>query len=171
MPKIYLSIGSNIDRNRNIPSSLRALSETFGHLVLSSTYETAAVGFDGPPFFNIVVLFESDLELRRVAEIAREIEIDHGRTQKSSKFSARSLDLDILLYGDLVVNDGRIQIPRDDILRYAFVLEPLAEIAPDETHPITKKKFSELWHAYNKNGLDQKIVSVPWSSENVNQTS
>ena len=161
MPKVYMSIGSNIDRNKNIPSSLRALSERFGHLVLSSIYETAAVGFDGPPFFNIVVLFESELELRRVAEIAREIEIAHGRTQKSSKFSARSLDLDILLYGDVVMKDDKIQIPRDDILRYAFVLEPLAEIAPNEIHPVTKMKFSELWNAYDKNGLDQKIISLP----------
>lgn len=162
MAKVYLSIGSNIAREINIPSALKSLNDSFGELVQSSIYETSAVGFDGPPFFNAVVMFKSNLALEEITQTIRQIEIDHGRTKKSSKFSARSLDLDILLYGDSVVNDEKINIPRDDILKYAFVLEPLAEIAPDETHPISGKKFYRLWDEYDKSNLEQKKIAPPW---------
>jgi 2-amino-4-hydroxy-6-hydroxymethyldihydropteridine diphosphokinase len=162
MPEVYLSIGSNINRERNIASALQELRNLFGKLRLSSVYETEAVGFDGPPFYNLTILFHSDEPVHQIAKILREIEIRHGRTHKCAKFSGRTLDLDILLYGDLVLKEGKLQIPRDDIIRYAFVLEPLAEIAPDQRHPVTHEKFSVLWSKFDKKGLDQKIVTVPW---------
>ncbi len=166
MPKVYLSIGSNINREFNFPSALRMLSDKFGDLTQSSIFETTAVGFEGPPFFNAVVMFDSDIELLEIAQIVRQIEIDHGRTKKSSKFTARSLDIDILLYGYLIVNEKSIKIPRDDILKYAFVLEPLAEIAPNETHPISGKMFNLLWAEYDKSGLEQKKIVPPWTTTN-----
>ncbi|MGH8558706.1 MAG: 2-amino-4-hydroxy-6-hydroxymethyldihydropteridine diphosphokinase [Methylococcales bacterium] len=162
MPDVYLSIGSNIDREKNISSAIKELHKLFGELRFSSVYETDAVGFEGPPFYNLTILFHSEKPVREIAKMLRDIEIRHGRTHKSAKFSGRTLDLDILLYGDLVLKDDKLQIPRDDIIRYAFVLEPLAEIAPGQRHPVTHERFSELWDQFDKTGLGQKIVDAPW---------
>ncbi|MGR9117636.1 MAG: 2-amino-4-hydroxy-6-hydroxymethyldihydropteridine diphosphokinase [Gammaproteobacteria bacterium] len=152
MPIGYISIGSNINKEANIPSSLKALTQAFGQLQLSSIYETEPVGFIGDSFYNLIVRFESSLSAKEVAKQLKQIEIDHGRTQESQKFSARTLDLDLILYGDQVISDGRLQIPRAEIERYAFVLEPLAEIAPNEKHPISGKSYGELWQQFDKTG-------------------
>ncbi|MGH8475894.1 MAG: 2-amino-4-hydroxy-6-hydroxymethyldihydropteridine diphosphokinase [Methylococcales bacterium] len=162
MPKIHLSMGSNIDRETHISSALRELGELFGELAISSVYETLAVGFEGPPFFNLVVSFQSDEPLLELAKALREIEIRHGRAQKCAKFTDRTLDLDILLYGDLIFKDDKFQIPRDDIMRYAFVLEPLAEIAPNERHPVTRERYLELWKEFDKSGLVQNVIEAFW---------
>ncbi|MGR9105364.1 MAG: 2-amino-4-hydroxy-6-hydroxymethyldihydropteridine diphosphokinase [Gammaproteobacteria bacterium] len=162
MPEVYLSIGSNIEREKNIGSALKELRELFGDLRLSSVYETDAVGFEGPPFYNLTLLFHSEEPVREIAKVLREIEIRHGRTRKPAKFSGRTLDLDILLYGDLVLHDERLQIPRDDIMRYAFVLEPLAEIAPDQCHPVTHERYCDLWDRFDKKGIEQKKIEAPW---------
>ncbi len=152
----FISIGSNIDKEVNIPSSIAALRNQFGKLVLSSLYETEAVGFEGDDFINLIVQFSSDLDAKTVAKTLRQIELDHGRTRDSRKYAARTLDLDLILFGDLIISDGRLQIPRDEIERYAFVLEPLAEIAPELPHPISKKSYAQLWSEYDKNKLKQK---------------
>lgn len=152
----FISIGSNIDKDIHVPSSIAALKKQFGELVLSSLYETEAVGFEGDDFINLIVQFSSDLDAKSVAKILRQIELDHGRTRDSRKYAARTLDLDLVLYGDLILNDGRLQIPRDEIEKYAFVLEPLAEIAGDLTHPISKKSYRQLWNEYDKNNLKQR---------------
>ena len=160
MPEGYISIGSNIDREKNISSSLLALKKHFGDLVVSSIYETEPVGFLGDPFYNLVVGFHSDLEVKAVGKLLKKIETDHGRTHNSKKFAARTLDLDLLLYGNLIVTDGRLQLPRDEITRYAFVLEPLAEIAPNLKHPITQETYSALWEKFDKTNLLQKRVGL-----------
>lgn len=157
----YISIGSNIDREHNIPSSLDALNKHFGKLVISSIYETEPVGFSGENFHNLVVKFESELEAKQVGKILRQIELEHGRTRDSQKFSARTLDLDLILFGDQVINEGRLRVPRDEIERYAFVLEPLAEIAGDHLHPITGKSYRQMWDEYDKTGLHQKKSLPP----------
>lgn len=162
MPTAYISIGSNIERDKNIPSSLTALAQCFGPLMVSSVYESEPVGFTGEVFYNLVVGVESDWEVKSIAKQLRQIEKEHGRTREAQKFSARTLDLDLILYGDLIVSDGRLQIPRDEIERYAFVLEPLAEIAPDLQHPISGKAYSALWQAFDKTGLSQKRVKPAW---------
>ena len=151
----YISIGSNIDKELHIPASLIALEQHFGKLIVSSIYESEAVGFTGAVFHNLIVGFDSDLEVKTVAKQLRQIELDNGRTRDSQKFSARTLDLDLILYGDLIISDGRLQIPRDEIERYAFVLEPLAEIAPNLTHPISGISYAELWQHFDKTDLKQ----------------
>ncbi len=161
----YISIGSNIDRDTNIPSSLAALKKELGNLEISSVYETAPVGFTGENFYNLVVKFESNLPAKQVAKILRQIELDHGRTRNCQKFSARTLDLDLILYGDQIINDGRLQVPRDEIERYAFVLEPLAEIAGEQLHPVSQKSYRQLWNEFDKNNLKQKKINPPWSVE------
>lgn len=148
MPIGYISIGSNINKEVNIPSSLKALKDIFGDLIISKTYETEPVGFVGASFFNLVVGFQSELPAKEVAKLLKQIELEHGRTREAQKFSSRTLDLDLILYGNQIISDGRLQIPRDEIERYAFVLEPLAEIAPNEKHPINGQTFHNLWQLY-----------------------
>jgi 2-amino-4-hydroxy-6-hydroxymethyldihydropteridine diphosphokinase len=159
----YISIGSNIDKDLHIPASLDALESAFGELTISSVYESEPVGFTGDIFYNLVVGFESDLEVKAVAKQLRQIELDNGRTRDCQKFSARTLDLDLILYGNLIVNDGRLQIPRDEIEHYAFVLEPLAEIAPNLKHPISLQSFAGLWGQFDKTNLKQKRITPSWN--------
>ena len=162
MPQGYISIGSNIDKDKHILASLQALEQHFGKLTISSIYESEPVGFTGDTFYNLVVGFNSELAVKEVAKKLRQIELDNGRTRDSQKFSARTLDLDLLLYDDLILNDGRLQIPRDEIERYAFVLEPLAEIAPTLKHPISHLSYAELWEKFDKTFLKQKRVRPAW---------
>lgn len=156
----YISVGSNIDKQRNIPSSLSALRKQFGAIEISSIYETEAVGFAGDSFYNLVVRFQSGLMAKEVAKTLRQIELDHGRQRDSQKFSSRTLDLDLILYGEQVLSDGRLQLPRDEILHYAFVLEPLAEIAGEERHPVSGKRYADIWGDFDKNGLQRQIVQL-----------
>ncbi|MGZ8162109.1 MAG: 2-amino-4-hydroxy-6-hydroxymethyldihydropteridine diphosphokinase [Methylobacter sp.] len=164
MPRGYISIGSNIDKDKNIPASLKALKQHFGKLTISSIYESEPVGFSGDAFYNLVVGFDSDLDMPEVAKRLRQIELDHGRTRECKKFSARTLDLDLILYGDLIMNDGSLKIPRDEIERYAFVLEPLAEIAPTLKHPVSYKNYAELWDKFDKSDIRQKRIKPAWIS-------
>lgn len=158
MTRAYISVGSNIDRDKHIAAGLLALKQAFGGLIVSSLYESEPVGFTGDVFYNLVVGFDSELDASTVAQQLRQIEIANGRTPDSKKFSARTLDLDLILYGDLIVNDGSLQIPRDEIDRYAFVLEPLAEIAPTLKHPVHHLSYAELWQKMNKGNTLQRRI-------------
>lgn len=149
MARVYVSIGSNIDQRRNIRSCLEALRSYFGELLLSRVYENKAVGFDGDNFYNLVAGFETDREVHEVAAILREIEESHGRVRGSEKFSSRTLDVDMLLYDDLVLKENGLEIPRGEITRYAFVLKPLAEVDPERMHPTLQKSFARLWAEMN----------------------
>lgn len=149
MARVYISVGTNIEREKHLRSSLRALRVHFGRLFLSSVYESQAVGFEGAPFYNLVVGFDTERDPQRVNRILREIERDHGRDRSQPKFSARSLDLDLLLYDDLVVHEPALKLPRDEILEYAFVLQPLAEIAGERRHPLNGRRFRDLWAEFD----------------------
>lgn len=162
MARCYISIGSNIDRDIHIPSSLLALNQHFGELIISSIYESEAVGFSGDNFYNLVVGFDTDLDVKSVAELLKQIERDHGRIRESKKFSARTLDLDLLLFDDLIIEEGKLQIPRKEIEQYAFVLEPLAEIAPNSIHPILGLCYKELWHNFDKSDIKQTQINPEW---------
>lgn len=163
MPNGYISVGSNIGRDKNIPAGLRALEHQFGKLTVSSIYESEPVGFTGDSFYNLVVGFNSKSNVKEVAKQLRQIEWDNGRPGDSQKFSARTLDLDLILYDDLILDDGQLRIPRDEIERYAFVLEPLAEIAPTLKHPVSGASYAELWEKFDKANLKQKRVMPVWA--------
>jgi 2-amino-4-hydroxy-6-hydroxymethyldihydropteridine diphosphokinase len=100
--------------------------------------------------------------VKEVAQQLRQIELDRGRTRDCQKFTARTLDLDLILYGNLVLRDEQLQIPRDEIERYAFVLEPLAEIAPTLKHPVSHISYAELWDKFDKTNLKQKRITPSW---------
>ena len=121
MPEVYVSVGSNIDREANVREGLHLLAERFGALTSSSLYETESVGFNGPNFYNLVVGFETDLALPEVANILSDIEAARGRRRGGSGFDDRTLDLDVVLYGDTVNHESPFDVPRADILEYAFV--------------------------------------------------
>src|SRR3972149_481857 len=128
MPRVYVSIGSNIDREKNLRGAVRALATRFGPLTLSRVYETEAVGFAGDNFYNLVTAFDTEEPVEELSVTLARIEMQHGRTRGANPFAPRTLDLDLLLYGDLVRHDGACDIPRPDIKKYAFVLGPLAEL-------------------------------------------
>jgi 2-amino-4-hydroxy-6-hydroxymethyldihydropteridine diphosphokinase len=149
MPAVFVSIGSNVDRERNIRGAVAALQTRFGELTLSRVYQSEAEGFAGEDFYNLAARFETDQPIERLREQLAQIEAAHGRARSDARFGPRTLDIDILLYGDLIRHDGRIDVPRPEIRRWAFVLGPLAEIAPDARHPETGERFIDLWRAFN----------------------
>lgn len=150
MAQVYVSIGSNIDRAANIRAAISGLCAHYCDVVLSTVYETRAVGFVGDDFYNLVAGFETEHDLHRVAADLRELERAAGRGRVAERFVARTLDLDLLLYDDLVIDADGIRLPRDEILRYAFVLGPLAEIAGTRRHPVLGTTFGELWECFDK---------------------
>ena len=160
VPKAFVSIGSNLNKTRYIPASLIALEQHFGALNVSSIYESEAVGFSGASFYNLVVSFNSELSITELAAQLRDIETAHGRIRTGEKFSAHTLDLDLLLYDDWQFNQDGLRIPRPDIERYAFVLEPLAEIAPHLHHPVSGISYATLWQTFDKTDVKQHRINT-----------
>lgn len=161
MARVYVSVGTNIDRERNVRAALDALEAHYGSVQCSTIYETAAVGFDGDDFYNFVVGFDTGESPAEVAARLRAIEDANGRVRTGPRFSSRTLDLDLLLYDDLVLEEGRLQIPRDEIVHQAFVLAPLAEIAGERRHPLLGASFAQLWADFPKADLALRPVRLP----------
>ena len=157
MAWVWVSIGSNIDRENNIRGSLKALEAEFGALVVSPTYETPAEGFDGDAFYNLVAGFNTELTPTKLHAKLREIEHEFGRVRTNEKFNARTMDIDALTYDDQVTDEGGKHLPRDEIEKYAFVLKPLVDVAPDEIHPECGVSYAALWENFSgdKNVLIQ----------------
>jgi len=151
MAKIYISIGSNIDAEKNIRLAIHALQEHYGKLVLSSVYESEAVGFDGDNFLNLVASVKTEEDVHTVVATLRKIEDDNGRDRSGPRFSPRTVDLDLLLYDDLVISENGLELPRDEITKNAFVLLPLEEIAPQLIHPISGQTMCDHWLNFDKN--------------------
>ena len=159
MAQVYVSVGSNIDRELNIAAALQALTECYGDLRQSSVYESAAIGFDSEPFYNLVLGLTTQESPAVVQDRLHAIEDRCGR-QRTAALSARTLDLDLLLYDDRVLTDGKLVLPRDDINHYAFVLGPLAEIAGTARHPVSGVSYADMWAAFDDK--DQSLTRVDW---------
>lgn len=160
MSMLYISLGSNVKREYHVKHGLTELAKTFGALTLSSLYDSKAVGFNGSDFFNMVVGVETDYSIEEVAKLLRKIEVAFGREPNAKKFSPRTLDLDVLLYDELII-DKPVQIPRNEITKNAFVLWPLSEIAPMRLHPVLQKSYDQLWNEFNQGS--QSITQIPFS--------
>ncbi len=157
MAQIFISIGSNINKEHYIKAALAILPQHFDNVIYSSVFESESVGFEGNNFYNLVAAATTNLPLEEVCARLKQIERDHGRTPADKKFSPRTLDLDLLFF-DKVICDTPAQLPRDEITKNAFVLWPLAEIASDFIHPTVNLSIGELWQNYNKN--KQKLWKV-----------
>lgn len=167
MALVYVSVGSNIDRYRYISASLDELSQFFGELILSSVYESVAIGFEGDNFLNLVVGFKCELSLAELSQCLRDIEYSHGRLPNAPKFSARTLDIDILTYDDWVSEFSGVSLPRAEITENAFVLLPLSEVAGDDIHPVENKTYAELWKAYDQRRQQFWVVDFQWGGRSI----
>lgn len=144
MTRVFVGVGSNIDRDRKIEYALAALTSRFGPLDVSPTYESQALNTRENAYFNLVVGFDSDEIPANIYAALKSIEHGAGRERDAA---ACALDLDLLTCGDAVLMTDRFTLPREDIVKYAFVLRPLADLAPDEYHPELRRSYAELWDA------------------------
>lgn len=143
MADVYLSLGSNIEREAHLCAAMQRLQQDFGQVVFSHVYETPAAGFAGEPFFNLAAGISTTLTPAALKNYLRELEQAHGRMRGEEKFSARTLDIDLLLYADWNLQPHS-NVPHHDILTYPFVLFPLAEIAPSVIHPVSQRTLGEI---------------------------
>jgi 2-amino-4-hydroxy-6-hydroxymethyldihydropteridine diphosphokinase len=160
MAKVYLGLGSNVEPHKYLRLGIDELARRFGQLQLSRIYRNASLGFDGDEFLNLVVGLETDAT---PADIHASLEGIHQlakRERGGARFAARTLDIDLLLYDDLVLNDPPLRLPRSDVLAYSFVLCPLAEIAPDLRHPETGRLITEHWAEFDKDSHPLSVTSI-----------
>lgn len=150
MVRVFVSIGSNIDKARHVRAAVAALRRRYGDITVSSVYESEPVGMAGENFYNLVAAFVTDQTPRAVAATLRDIESQHHRDRSSARFVSRTLDLDLILYGDTVLNEHGLAIPRAEVTTCAYALWPLAEIAGDARHPVSGERFSDLWSRFDK---------------------
>ncbi len=146
MSLLHLNIGSNQDKRKNIRLALDSLEPHFTKITTSSLYESPSEGFIGGNFYNIGVNVETDKNINEVVNILHGIENSLGRDRNLPKFSSRIIDLDLVLYDDDI--DDKLNIPRRDILKYAFVLAPLAELNPNDIHPQERVSYLALWKGF-----------------------
>ena len=171
MARVFLGVGSNIERERYLVAGLDALQVLFGELSLSSVYDSVAIGFDGQPFLNMAVAVDTDLGIGDLYKRLRHIEVEHGRPANASRFRARQLDIDILTYDDTIGLIEGVDLPRGEILENAFVLCPLAELAPDTLHPVAGKCYAELWQAYDQSSQPLWGIDFEWRGRLISMAS
>jgi len=157
---VYVGLGSNVDREKNILHGIREIRRVFGGLELSPVYESEAVGFDGGDFLNMVVGFKTVKPVRDLVLALRAIEDRLGRDRSLPRFSHRSIDLDILSYDDLQIDEAGLQIPRKEILENSFVLRPLQDIAAGTLHPVLKQSYAELWAEMKPGAIATRVFKL-----------
>lgn len=148
MAQAYLSLGSNLEPETHLRRAIDELHARFGSVVVSPVYRTPAVGFDGPDFLNAAAIIETDLDVYALDAWLHALEDAHGRRRDGPRFSDRPLDIDIVFFDNRVLKGpGHLEIPRPE-LQHAFVLKPLADIAPDFRDPVSGRRLAELWSAH-----------------------
>jgi 2-amino-4-hydroxy-6-hydroxymethyldihydropteridine diphosphokinase len=147
---LALSIGSNIDPVNNIQAAVKLLRAEFGGITLSRVYESEAVGFEGENFMNLAAVVDCAEPLERVLDTLKNVENQLGRDRAQPKFSGRTMDVDILFYGESTGAECGLALPRAEITENAFVLLPLSELLPQAIHPTTKLTYAQLWQQYDK---------------------
>jgi 2-amino-4-hydroxy-6-hydroxymethyldihydropteridine diphosphokinase len=144
--EVFIGIGSNVEPEQHVRMAVTLLRERFGKLRLSPVYRNRAVGFEGQDFLNLVAAFDTLSGVTELGAALDEIEVRCGRQRGAARFAPRSLDLDLLSYGDEIREQP--PLPRPEILRYDFVLKPLADLAPSRKHPVTGRSYAEHWSEF-----------------------
>ena len=157
MSTAWLGLGSNVDAEAHIRAGIEELRGKFSSVTLSPVYTSTSVGFDGEDFINLVARVETDMHPLALRQFLRDFEDRNGRKRDVPKFSDRTLDIDILLYDDLVLHSPKLQIPRAEILKFSHVLKPLADLEPDLVHPTELRPMLEIWKL---SGLDDSSLSL-----------
>jgi 2-amino-4-hydroxy-6-hydroxymethyldihydropteridine diphosphokinase len=142
--RAYLSLGSNIEPEAYLRAAIAELRERFGLLAVSPVYRSKAVGFDGPDFLNLAVGLDTDLDVYALDAWLHALEDRHGRRRDVPRYASRTLDVDIVLFDDLVLDGpGHLRIPRPELTQ-PFVLKPLCDIAPELRDPTSGRMLSGL---------------------------
>lgn len=160
MARAFVSIGSNVDRAHHLRSSILELARAYGTLILSPVYESPAAGFDGPPFYNLVAAFDSGEPPVTLVTRLHAMERAHGRPDPHDPFGPRTLDLDLVRYGDLICEQP-LRLPRPECRRYAFILKPLADIAPHWRDPEAGLTYLDLWQQFDQCSQPLRRVTLP----------
>jgi len=164
MTPVYLSLGSNIEPEVQLRAAVSALRARFGEVRLSPVYRTPAVGFEGPDFLNLAAAIDTDLGAQALNDWLHALEDAQGRKRDVPRFSSRTLDIDIVLYGDAVLRGpGNLEVPRDELVKHAFVLKPMVDLAPDLPHPLLGQTLTALWHAMpqaKRGGIEQVDLAL-----------
>ena len=161
--RVYVAAGSNVEPARHLALALDELEQRFGPLTISTAFRNRAVGFEGPDFINLVVGFDTAESVEQVVDELRDVERLCGRTRAAPRWAPRSMDLDILLYGNLSCDEPDLTLPRPDLLRRAYMLGPLAEIAPTLRHPVSGRAIGELWESFDRASHPLEPVTIPRS--------
>jgi 2-amino-4-hydroxy-6-hydroxymethyldihydropteridine diphosphokinase len=155
----YVGIGSNTDKHLHIERAIQALLKIDPNLRMSTIYECPPVGFEGESFFNLMVEIKTFFTLSQFSQALRDIEFCLGRSVNAQKMQDRTIDLDIILFGDCV-SEGALRIPREDIYNYAFVIQPLYELCPNLVIPKDGRTVKDVW--FDTQGGEPLIAIQPW---------
>ena len=158
--RVFVAAGSNVEPEKNLARACAEIAHTWPDAHFSRAYRNVAVGFEGPDFINLVIGFSAAQPLHSVIEKLRGIETNCGRPRYAPKWASRTMDLDVLLFGDLVEKTSDYTLPRPDLLKRPYMLGPLAEIAADVVHPTERRTIGELWAAFDRDGHQMTPVRV-----------
>jgi len=161
MSEVYVAAGSNVDPERHLRIAAKEIARVFPGARFSGAYRNAAVGFEGEDFINFVVGFSTELPVEAVVAELQRIEGLCGRTRDAPKWAPRSMDLDILLYGDLVCERPGLILPRPDLLKRPYMLGPMAEIAPQAPHPVQGLSMEQLWARFDRDAHPLTRIELP----------
>lgn len=150
MPRVFVAAGSNVEPERNLARAIEELRRHFPQVRFSPWYRNHAAGFSGDDFINLVAEFETSLPVDELVACLHRIEELCGRPRASPRWAPRSMDLDVLLYGELICDEPQLKLPRPDLLSRAYMLGPLADLAPGLVHPIASKTIGELWEQFDR---------------------
>lgn len=162
MPRVFVAAGSNVDAERNLQLAARELVRAFGRVEFSPAYRNVAAGFEGDDFINFVAVFDSARPVREVVAELQRIEGLCGRERDAPKWAPRSMDLDILLYGDMICDEPGLVLPRPDLLKRAYMLGPMADVGGTIVHPLNRRTMAELWSAFDRAAHPLTRIDLPF---------
>ena len=157
---VFVAAGSNVDAANNLSKALAGLKSAFPTLRVSPAYRNKAVGFEGDDFINLVVAFATDQPIEAVRTQLQAIESACGRPREAPKWAARSMDLDILLFGDEVRNEPGLVLPRPDLIKRPYMLKPMTDLAPNVIHPTLHRTMHELWQSFDGKDHEMTVMEL-----------